>query len=139
VKSPKTDINFKNISESEITTILAEDINFKGDIHFKSSLMVKGVYQGNLTSDGLLIIGSGAKVKANIKTGILVSHGFIEGNIEAVKSIILCSTANLKGDIITPNLIVESGAKFLGNSNIPIEQKKQLPERPLEEKNKKNP
>ncbi|MBL8993905.1 MAG: polymer-forming cytoskeletal protein [Spirochaetia bacterium] len=119
-KSPNEDI--KSITDADITTVLAEDIVFKGSIQFKTSLMIKGGFEGDIQSDGLLLIGPNARVKAQIKTSTLISYGKIEGNIQAAKSVVLCKASHHKGDIQTPNILIESGAVFNGSCVMPLEK-----------------
>jgi cytoskeletal protein CcmA (bactofilin family) len=110
------------ISDTDITTVLADDIQFNGTIKFKSSLMIKGDFTGEVISEGLLLVGTNAKIKANVKTNTLVSHGNIDGNIEATKSTVLCKSSVLNGDISTPRIFIEDGAIFNGKSTMPIQK-----------------
>lgn len=112
----KAQDDFKNITESEITTILAEDIKFTGTIEFKSSLMIKGTFNGDVIAEGILLVGPNAKIHGNITTHTLVCHGNIEGNIKASKNIVFCTTSKHIGDLETPNLVIESGATFNGKA-----------------------
>ena len=107
---------YESITEKDITTVLAEDISFKGSMKFKTSLMVKGKFEGDIESEGILLIGENANITASIKTNILINKGNIKGNVQAEKSIVLCSTSNHSGDLCTPNLIIENGAVFNGMS-----------------------
>jgi cytoskeletal protein CcmA (bactofilin family) len=104
----------QEIDESQITTVIAEDLEIKGTVKFKSSLMIKGVLEGEIFSEGLLIIGPTAKVTATITTKNLISHGEVTGNVTASEQVILKSTSVHQGDITTPNITIESGALFNG-------------------------
>ena len=112
-----TNTVFKNSSASEegVTTILADDLEIQGTIKFKSSLMIKGVLEGEIISEGLLIAGSTAKVTAKITTMNLISHGEIQGDITASEQVILKSTAVHTGNITTPNIVIEDGSVFNGS------------------------
>lgn len=102
------------ILEKDITTVIAEDLEIKGTVKFKSSLMIKGVLEGEIFSEGLLIIGPTAKVTATITTKNFISHGHVTGNVTAGEQIILKNTSTHQGDITTPNITIESGAVFNG-------------------------
>ena len=117
--------DYKSISDSDITTILAEDIHFKGVLTFKTSLMIKGTFEGEIHSDGLLLVGEKACVNAKIKTNTLISRGKIEGNVDADRSVVLSSTSFHNGDISTPNFIIESDAVFNGQTS--MEPRKEFP------------
>lgn len=103
------------IDESNITTILADDLRINGTMTFKSSLMIKGSLEGEIISEGLLIVGPTAKVNAKITTKNLVSHGEIEGDVTASEQVVLKETAVQTGNITTQNIIVESGSIFNGS------------------------
>lgn len=106
----------EEIKEDKITTVVAEDLEIKGTIKFKSSVMLKGVFEGEIESEGLLVVGSTAKVTATISTETLVSHGLTSGNVEASKQIVLKGTSTHTGDLKVPFLTIESGAIFNGKS-----------------------
>ena len=104
------------VNEDEITTVLAKDIDFSGTLKFKTSLMIKGGFNGEIKAEGKLVIGPEAVVKATIRAKEIISYGKTEGNITALQSVILASSAKQTGDIITPNLIMESGSIFNGKA-----------------------
>ena len=106
--------DYLEITESDVTTSLGKDIYFKGNLTFKTSLMIKGRFEGEIDSEGILIIDKSAKVKAQIKTNTLVCYGEIQGNITAERSVVFCEGSNYRGNIQTPDIIIESGAIFNG-------------------------
>ncbi len=103
------------IDETGITTVLADDLHISGTITFKSSLMIKGTLDGEIVSEGLLIVGPTAKVNAKVTTKKLVSHGEITGDVTASEQVMLKETATQTGNITTQNIIVESGSLFNGS------------------------
>ena len=102
------------IAEGKITTVVADDLEIKGTIKFKSSVMLKGIFEGEIQSEGLLVIGPTAKVTATIATKTLVSHGEITGNVTAVEQIVLKGTATHVGDLKAPFITIDNGAVFNG-------------------------
>jgi len=104
----------KKRDESEIETVLAEDIDFTGSLSFKDALMIKGRFKGEIKAEGDLYIGEKAEVEAKIEARMVTSHGRIKGNIEAKARIELFATAEMAGDITCPDLIIESGAIYNG-------------------------
>jgi len=108
-------INGPDIEEKDITTVVADDLEIKGTIKFKSSVMLKGVFEGEIFSEGLLVVGPTAKVTATITTKTLISHGEITGNVIANEHVTLKGTSLHNGDIATPNITIENGAVFNGS------------------------
>ena len=104
-----------DFDEKDITTIVADDLEIKGTIRFKTSVMLKGVFEGEIYSEGLLVVGPTARVNASITTQTLVSHGEITGNVIANEQVTLKSTSIHNGDISTPTIIIENGSVFNGS------------------------
>ncbi len=105
----------QSFDESMIDTVLAEDINFKGTMKFSKSLMIKGRFEGEIDATGHLIIGENAVIQATIKAGDITNLGEIIGNVEAIDKLEMFNDAKLTGDIVTPELYIESGCLFNGN------------------------
>jgi cytoskeletal protein CcmA (bactofilin family) len=119
----------EEIIEGKITTVVADDLEIKGTIKFKSSVMLKGIFEGEIQSEGLLVVGPTAKVTATITTKTLVSHGEITGNVIADKQILLKGTATHAGDLKAPFITIDNGAVFNGAA---VMERKQGTERSVE-------
>lgn len=96
---------------------MGDVVNFTGEVCFKSMLRIDGHFCGNVTStDGTLIVSAGAQVtKAVIKVAVAKINGMVEGDIVASKELVLGRTANVKGQVVAPALVVEEGAQFNGS------------------------
>lgn len=92
-------------------------VNFTGEVCFKSMLRIDGHFSGNVTSEnGTLIISTGALVtKAVIKVAVAKINGTVEGDILASEQLVLGRTANVKGMLTAPALVVEEGAQLNGS------------------------
>ncbi len=112
------EVRIKDIDEHEIDTILAEDIDFEGHLTFKKPLMIKGKFKGEIKSTSSLYIGEKAYVEATTEAGIISSKGRHKGDIQGHSRVELFSTAQVDGDITTPDFIMESGCKFNGYCNM---------------------
>jgi cytoskeletal protein CcmA (bactofilin family) len=100
--------------ENKISTVIAEDIEFKGKLVFKNSLKIKGIFEGKIESDGHLIIGQEAKVSAEVNAGLISVNGAFNGRIKANRSVELFKKSSTSGDIVTPEFYIEKGADFNG-------------------------
>jgi len=103
------------MQDSEIDTILGDDISFRGKLHFKSTLKINGNFKGTVQSAGHLIIGSGAHVEADVEAGSVTVEGEHRGNLVAKQRIDLMKNARIRGDIKTPNLQIQPGSHFTGH------------------------
>ena len=102
-------------AEEKVTTVIADDLHIKGTITFKTSLMIKGSLEGEIISEGLLIVGPTAKIDATIITKSLISHGWIKGDVTASDRVVLKGTSVQTGNITTPYIVVENGSTFNGS------------------------
>jgi len=100
--------------EGKIVTVIADDLEIRGTIRFKTAVMLKGVFEGEIFSEGLLVVGPTAKVTATINTRTLVSHGEITGDVLAEEQVVLRETSTHTGAIKAPYIMIESGAVFNG-------------------------
>lgn len=108
----------KDIDENEIDTILAEDIDFQGVISFDKDLMIKGKVTGEIQATGNLFVDKNAEVNAKIEADVVTSKGHIVGDIYANNKVALYSTAVIEGNVSTPEIEIESGAKINGHCNM---------------------
>lgn len=112
------EVRIKDMDEHDIDTILAEDIDFEGHLTFKKPLMIKGKFKGEIKSSSSLYIGEKAYVEAKTEADIVSSRGRHKGDIVGHSRVELFSTAQVEGDISTPDFVVESGCKFNGYCNM---------------------
>jgi cytoskeletal protein CcmA (bactofilin family) len=112
------EIRIKDIDEHEIDTILAEDIDFEGHLSFKKPLMIKGKFKGEIKATSALYIGEKAGVEAKVEANLISSKGKIKGDMVGHSRVELFSTAQVEGDITTPDFVVESGCRFNGYCNM---------------------
>jgi cytoskeletal protein CcmA (bactofilin family) len=106
-----------DFNEANIDTILSDDIDCKGKLKFNNKIIIKGKFEGEIEAeDGHLLIGPKAEIVSNtLKTSVLSNKGKIFGNVQAKTRIELYKGSLIEGDIITPDLYVESGSMFNGN------------------------
>ena len=97
---------------------VSSGVSIKGDVKFGSELVIDGEVEGNITSDGKLIIGSHATVVGDIQVGIVMIQGSVEGNVMATERCALEAGATLNGDVAAPRLAVDENASFIGSATI---------------------
>src|SRR6185369_17348988 len=105
-----------NITKDNWLGFVGDVVNFSGEVCFKSMLRIDGHFSGNVISaDGTLIVSTGAQVtKAVIQVAVAKINGTVEGDIRASKELVLGRTANVRGHVISPALVVEEGAQLNG-------------------------
>ena len=106
-----------NVNKDNWLGFVGDVVNFTGEVSFKSMLRIDGQFCGNVTSpDGTLIVSTGARVtKAVIKVAVAKINGMVEGDILASKELVLGRTADVRGQVAAPALVVEEGAQLNGS------------------------
>jgi len=107
----------KLVSE-EATTLLDKGAEFEGKLTFEGKVQINGRFRGEIFSEGVLVIGEGAEVDAKIEIDTVIIQGQVTGNILAKRRIEMHPPAVVKGDIISPGLVVSEGAVFEGNCSM---------------------
>ncbi len=127
------------LQESAVT-ILTSGCHFTGKLYCKGSSRIGGRIEGEIISEGLLIIEEGANINANVKAEETIVHGRFTGRLEASVKVEFAETASFEGDLETPSLLVNEGAQFNGRvtmQSVPaveeLHRKKSHKENPLPE------
>ncbi|HIA03497.1 MAG TPA: polymer-forming cytoskeletal protein [Myxococcales bacterium] len=102
-------------SAAEMNALLGRGSEFEGKLTFEGTVRIDGKFNGEVHSEDTLIIGEGARVKAEISVANVVVYGDVTGNITATVAVELHAPARLKGNITAPQLIVDNGVVFDGN------------------------
>lgn len=98
-----------------INSIIGAGSEFKGEFKINGLLRIDGKFQGTIDTHGKVLIGQSGDAITDIKAKLVVVGGKVSGNIYATERVILLSTGDIKGNIITPSLVMEEGVKFDGN------------------------
>ena len=101
-----------------INTIIGEGTKFNGEFEIKGAMRIDGTFSGKILSEGKVIVGPGGHVKTNIEANMVIVAGRVDGNIYALESVHLLDTAHVYGDIVSPNLVVDSGVVFEGRARV---------------------
>ena len=93
-----------------------------GKLRSKGTVRIDGRVQGEIHCDQGVIIGESGRVHSSIDAETALIAGQVEGNIVARHKITLSKTARVKGDLSTPGIVIEEGAKLRGRIVIGSEQ-----------------
>lgn len=114
------ELRVRTIDESELETVLAEDLEFEGTIEFADPLLVKGRLSGEVHAQADLYIAASAVLDADVEAARVSVKGTVRGDITASERIELFSGASIEGNIVTPDLIVQSGSHFTGTCRMGV-------------------
>ncbi len=116
------------MAKDEINAFLGSGTHYQGKLNFEGSVRIDGTFTGEIQSEGTLIVGKDAKVQGQVWVGQLILSGYLQGEIEAGKKVVLHKSANFVGSMNSPVLVVEEGAILdgqvtMGKSQPKIEKK----------------
>lgn len=107
-----------SVAATKGRNVLSSDVEIKGKVKFTNDLVVDGLIEGEIISDGSLTVGENARIKAEIHTRSVVIYGKVHGNINVTDRVELKANAELVGDIKAATLSIEAGAIFVGKSTV---------------------
>ncbi|MGH1348288.1 MAG: bactofilin family protein [Nannocystales bacterium] len=103
------------MSTPEITTILGQGSSFEGKLTFEGAVRIDGAFKGEIRTQGTLIVGETADIRAEIEGAHVVVHGAVHGDIRALEAVELRTPARVRGNIASPSVEIEKGARFDGS------------------------
>ncbi len=105
----------KKKEKSELNAFLGVGTEYRGKLDFVGTVRIDGQFEGEISTDGDLILGRKAFIKGSVWVGRLISCGSIEGDVVVKERTVLEKTSRLTGSLNTPILVVEKGAILEGN------------------------
>ena len=107
------------MKEQEVGTIVGSSVHLTGAIKDTSDITIFGSVEGEVNSDQKVIIEDTALVKGPITANEVIVSGIINGTVTAKGKIEINPTGLLKGNIDTEDLLIHSGATFIGECKMP--------------------
>lgn len=107
----KSDLNSSSINLIGAGTVI------EGRIITKNDIRIDGSVNGNIRSEGKVVLGQKANIDGNMYCADSDLSGRVEGNVICKGFLQLKATARIQGDIFTKHLEIENGAQFNGYCN----------------------
>jgi len=104
----------KNNDSSELNAFLGVGTEYRGKLDFVGTVRIDGRFEGEISTEGDLILGRKASVTGSVTVGRLTSCGRIEGDVVVKERTLLEKTSVLNGTLNTPVLVMEQGAILEG-------------------------
>ncbi len=101
-----------------------------GKIICKETLRIDGRVKGEVRCEKTVIIGEQAKVEATVEADAIIIFGEVKGDVTATRKITLERTARMTGDLATPGIVIEEGAKLKGRIVIGAEEQPAVKRQP---------
>jgi len=111
---------------------LGPSLHIKGEIYGSEDLLIDGSFEGIVQLEKQkLMLGATSRVKADISAGDVIVSGNLQGNVRAKSRIEIKKDGSVTGDLTTPQISIENGARFKGSIEIETSAEKETVENPL--------
>ena len=101
--------------EGDVIAFVGRGVEVKGVITYNGTVRIDGRLDGEIHTEGVLVVGEDAIITAQVTAGTVVSHGKITGDIIASGKVRLLAPAVLNGSVKAPLLSIEEGVLFNGS------------------------
>jgi cytoskeletal protein CcmA (bactofilin family) len=108
----------------DVSAFIGIGVELKGMITYNGTVRIDGQVDGEIHTDGTLLVGPEAVIKAKVTAGTIISRGRITGDIVATGRVGLLAPAVQNGLVRSPRLSIEEGVLF--NGNLEMVQAKEL-------------
>ncbi|MBU6434847.1 MAG: polymer-forming cytoskeletal protein, partial [Nitrospirae bacterium] len=111
-----TKVDASSIAEGagDVSAFVGKGVEFKGTISYSGTVRIDGYLDGEIHTDGVLLIGEDAVIQAKITAGTIVCKGKITGDVVAKERVKLRAPAVMNGSVKAPILSMEDGVLFNG-------------------------
>ena len=102
-------------------TIIGGNVLLTGILKDAGDIAIHGKVEGEITSERAVLIGETAEIRGPISGQIVTIAGVVRGSVDAGQKLELLPTGKVYGSISSRELIIRSGAIFVGKSTMPVE------------------
>jgi cytoskeletal protein CcmA (bactofilin family) len=109
-------------SASESASVIDRHSEFDGTYSTDRDLRIEGRARGKLSCQGTLHVAQGATVNAEIEAEQVIVAGVLEGTVSCRARLQVMPSGELKGHISTPTLVINEGARYEGQMQMPTQK-----------------
>lgn len=102
-------------------TTVGVNVALSGTLKDQNDIHIFGLIDGEVISEKTVTVGKTAQVKGPVRGQIVSIAGTVRGSIDASDKLELLDTAKVFGSISTKDLVIHSGAAFVGKCTMPSE------------------
>jgi cytoskeletal protein CcmA (bactofilin family) len=107
----------KNGNKSQLNGFLDAGSHLRGELHFEDTFRIDGRLTGKVDSDGDLYVGEHGEVEGEVRVGRLFVTGKVQAIVQAQR-VEVAPGGQLRGEVVTPCLVIDEGALFEGLSRM---------------------
>lgn len=102
-------------------SVIGKTLFVKGEVEAAEDMVVEGRLEGSIRhTANRLIIGTSGVVNADIDAKNLIIEGTVEGNIVGSESVVICESAEVRGNVYTARISIADGARFSGSVDMDV-------------------
>ncbi len=101
-------------ADSQVMASIARGMEFKGCLRYSGTVRIDGKMEGEIITDGTVLIGRGAVIFAQVQARKVLCLGQITGDILATEKVRFLAPAVLTGSVTAPVVAMEEGVLFSG-------------------------
>lgn len=95
-----------------IHSYVGSNTTIKGNLECSEDLLVEGAVEGNLSSEGLIVLGKDAVVKGEVSAKEAAISGIVVGTVRCSERLEIYESAKVMGTIQAPVLKMAAGAQI---------------------------
>ena len=103
------------VDDISINTIIGKGSAISGNMKVNGFIRIDGDIDGNLETDGNVIVGENARIRGDLTAKSVIIGGIIKGNIKASESVKILAEAAVIGDVISRKVQVDGSAIIHGH------------------------
>lgn len=86
---------------------IAQGGRLEGKFRFTGPLILGAELRGEIECDDLIVVEATGRIEGRIRAATLIVHGVVAGDIEASRSLEVCTGGRLEGVAFSPSMRVE--------------------------------
>ncbi len=110
------------------STVIGAGTVVEGLLKVAASIRIDGTVNGDITSEGIVVVASEGVVNGNITAVDIKISGTVKGDVSAKGKTELMNKGKLIGDIKTGSLSIDESAVFQGNCKMSVEMQETITE-----------
>jgi cytoskeletal protein CcmA (bactofilin family) len=95
-------------------TVVGRGTRVEGKLTAKNDVQIEGEVKGTVEGAGQVLVAEGSRLEAALHARVLVVAGAVIGDVSADDKIELRPSANLRGNVTAPRVVIQDGATFEG-------------------------
>jgi cytoskeletal protein CcmA (bactofilin family) len=104
-------------------SLIGPTVEIKGEINGEEDLRIDGRVEGRINlPQHTVTVGTGGRVQGEIDAKVITVEGKVEGDLRGGERIVISASGRMHGDLATPRVTIEDGARFRGTIDMNSEE-----------------